>query len=214
MRLYSLNDFGEDFMRNATKVTVLLLITLFSLTAFANQSNFYCAVGLGQVVTEANEVYKGPAMNLAAGYKFHRNFGLEAAYDISIGGTSKDALWWRSDIWLLDDDARPARFDSIHVFSILGTAEWYVNPNVSMFTKIGVARGTVDYQYQSDGPTNSTITRSLTEGNVVLHLGVTIPKGDAQDITFSIKHQYGANIFELGDRLDATTVGVGIRIRL
>lgn len=200
-------------MKKVTKIASLLFITLVSLSVFADQRGFYGAVGLGQVVTKTNEVYKGPSMNFAAGYKFNRNFGIEAAYDRSTGGTSKDALWWRSDIWLVGDESRPAHFDSIHVVSILGVAEWFMNPMVSIFSKFGLARGTVDYKYQSLGPSDLPITRSLTEGNLVLHLGATVPIGNDYDLTLSIKHQYGANIFELGDRLDATTVGIGVRIR-
>ncbi|MCY3883827.1 MAG: outer membrane beta-barrel protein [Gammaproteobacteria bacterium] len=207
-------DFGEIAMTNAKKVSALLLATLASVSVLAGQNNFYCAVGLGQVVTESNEVYKGPSINLAAGYRFNRNYGVEAAYDQSTGGTSRDALWWRSDIWLISDDARPAQFDSIHVVSILGTAEWYLHPKISIYSKLGVARGTVDYKYQSSGSSSLPITRSLKEDNLVLQLGFSVPIRDDYDITFSVKHQYGANIFELGDRLDATTVGVGLRISL
>lgn len=95
--------------------------------------------------------------------------------------------------------------------SVLGTAEWLANPNFSLFSKFGVARGTVDYRALDTSTTPNS--GSLTETNVVVTLGVAVPLGDKYDLTLSVKEHFSANFFGLGDSFDSTTVGIGMRIR-
>ncbi len=190
-------------MPNATKLTAALFVLVTGLSLQAVESKSHCALEFGQVLNKYTEVFDGPSLRAAAGYRFTRNLGLEAAYEYSVGGTDGDNFWREVD--------GPASFDNIHMISILGTAEWLANPNFSLFSKFGVARGTVDYRALETGSVPDSAT--LTETNVVISLGVAVPVGDKYDLTFSVKEHLSANFFGLGDSFDSTTVGVGMRIR-
>lgn len=180
------------------------MILFVSLGVTADESKSYFAVEFGQVTNRFTDVFEGPAMRVSAGYELNRNFGLEVAYEFSPGGTAADNFW--------EFDSTATRyFDNINMLSVFGTAEWDVNPRFSFFTKLGVARGSVDYTIRDAIylPTSGT----LTETNVVVILGIAVPTNSAYDLTFSVKENFSANFFGLGDSFDSSTVCIGFRRR-
>ncbi len=186
------------------KTIALLAIVFVSLGVNAAERQSYFAVEYGQIANKFTDVFEGPSVRASVGLKLNRSFGLEAAYEYSSGGTATDNLW--------DFDSTGTRyFDDINTLSVFGTAEWDVNPRFSFFTKVGVARGTVDYTIPDAiyRPTSDT----LTETNVVLILGVAMPMNSEYDVTFSVKENFSANFFGLGDSFDSSTVCVGFRRR-
>ena len=187
-----------------SKCIGLLIILFVSLGVSATENKSYVAVEFGQVTSRFTDVFEGPAMRVSAGYELNRNFGFEVAYEFSPGGTAADNFW--------EFDSTATRyFDNINMLSVFGTAEWDVNPRFSFFTKLGVARGSVDYTipdaiYRSNSGT-------LTETNVVLILGIAVPTSSAYDLTFSVKENFSANFFGLGDSFDSSTTCIGFRRR-
>lgn len=190
-------------MSISARATATLLVLFASLSVLAEESRSYCAVEVGRVVTKYTNVFDGPSLRIAAGYQFTPKFGLETAYEYSGGGTAEDDFWRDID--------GPTRFDNIHMASVLGTAEWNLKPQFSFISKLGVARGTVDYR-ALDADSRSS-TGSLTETNVVVTLGFAMRTKDTYDVTFSVKHHFSANFFGLGDSFDSTTLSVGVRRR-
>ncbi|MCY3541445.1 MAG: outer membrane beta-barrel protein [Gammaproteobacteria bacterium] len=191
--------------KNAISNTIgLLVMVCATLGVTADERKSYFAVEYGQIANKFTDVFEGPSLRASAGFKLNRNFGLEAAYEFSPGGTAANNLW--------DFDSTPTRyFDDINTLSIFGTAEWDVHSRFSFFTKVGVTRGSVDYTipdaiYQ---PNSGTIT----ETNVALILGVAVPTNSAYDLTFSVKENFSANFFGLGDSFDSSTTCVGFRRR-
>ncbi|MXZ56438.1 MAG: porin family protein [Gammaproteobacteria bacterium] len=190
--------------RAISKIIGLLTIVFVSLGVTADEFESYFAVEYGQIANKFTDVFEGPSLRASVGFKLNRNFGLEVAYEFSPGGTVTDNFW--------DFDSTGTRyFDDINTLSVFGTAEWDANPRFSFFTKFGVARGTVDYTI-SDAIYRPT-SGSLTETNVVLILGVAVPTNSAYDLTFSVKENFSANFFGLGDSFDSSTVCVGFRRR-
>ncbi|MYD45137.1 MAG: porin family protein [Gammaproteobacteria bacterium] len=187
-----------------SKTISLLVIALVSLGVAADERKSYFALEYGQIANKFTDVFEGPSVRASAGIKLTRNFGLEAAYEFSSGGIATDNFW--------DFDSTGTRyFDDINTLSVFGTAEWDVNHRFSFFTKVGVARGTVDYTIPDAiyRPTADT----LTETNVVLILGVAVPTNSAYDLTVSLKENFSANFFGLGDSFDSSTTCVGFRRR-
>ena len=187
-----------------SKFIGLLVIVCAALGVSADERKSYFAVEYGQIANKFTDVYEGPTVRASAGFKLNRNFGLEAAYEFSPGGTASNNFW--------DFDSTATRyFDDINVLSVFGTAEWEAHPRFSFFTKLGVARGSVDFSIRH--ATGRPNTGTLTETNVVLILGVAVPTSSAYDLTFSVKENFSANFFGLGDSFDSSTVCVGFRRR-
>ncbi len=181
-----------------------LIVSLIGLNALPDESKAYCTAELGQVLTNSTEVFDGPSLRAAAGYKFTRKFGIEVAYDLSRGGTAKDYFWRATE--------GPTRFDDVHTLGIFGLVEWEINSKLSFLSKFGVARGRVDFSALelSSSPSAGT----MTENNIVVVLGAAVPMSSSHDLTISVKQQMSANVFGIGDSLDSTTVSMGLRIRL
>lgn len=187
-----------------SKTIGFLVIVCTSLGMIADEYERYFAVEYGQIANKFADVFAGPTVRASVGFKLYQNLGLEAAFEISPGGTAGENFW--------DFDSTGKRyFEEINVLSVFGTTEWEVNPRFSFYTKLGVARGTVDYAIPEATyrPTSDT----LTESNVVLILGVAIPVNSVYDLTFSVKENFSANFFGLGDSFDSSTVCVGFRRR-
>lgn len=182
----------------------LIAVVCTSLAVTAEERESYFSLEFGQIANKFTDVFAGPTVRASAGFKLNQNLGLEAAYEFSRGGTAADNFW--------NFDSTATRYyDDINVLSVFGTIEWEVNPRFSFFTKLGVARGSVDYTIPDATyfPTSGT----LTETNVVLILGVAVPTNSAYDLTFSVKENFSANFFGLGDSFDSSTVCVGFRRR-
>lgn len=191
-------------MTTTTRALATLIVSLIGLNALPDESKVYCTAELGKVLTNSTEVFGGPSLRTAAGYKFTRNFGFEVAYDLSRGGTD------RHDFWRVTEG--PTRFDDVHMISIFGLVEWEINSKLSFLSKFGVARARVDFSALelSSSPSAGT----MTENNIVIVLGAAIPLSSSHDFTISVKQQMSANVFGIGDSLDSTTVSMGLRIRL
>lgn len=178
-----------------SKTIGLLVVLCASLGMNADEHEPYFAVEYGQISNKFTDVFAGPTVRASVGFKLNQNLGLEAAFEFSPGGTAADNFW--------DFDSTGTRyFEDINVLSVFGTAEWEVNPRFSFYTNLGVARGTVDYPIPE---------ATLTESNVVLILGVSIPINSAYDLTVSVKENFSANFFGLGDSFDSSTVCIGFR---
>lgn len=190
--------------RAISKTIGLLVIVFVSLGATADQRKSYFAVEYGQIANKFTDVFEGPSVRASAGLKLNKNFGLEAAYEFSTGGTATNNFWEF-------DNTATRYFDDINTLSVFGTAEWEVHPRFSFFTKLGVTRGTVDYTIPDAiyRPTSGT----LAETNVALILGVAVPTKKSYDLTFSVKENFSANFFGLGDSFDSSTACVGFRRR-
>lgn len=187
-----------------SKTIGLLIIASASLGVTADERKSYFALEFGQITNKFTDVFEGPTVRASGGLKFNHNLGLEAAYTFSPGGTAADNFW--------DFDSMATRyFDDINMLSVFGTAEWELNPRYSLFTKLGVARGSVDYTIPD--ATFRQTSGTLTETNVVLILGVAVPMNSTYDLTFSVRENFSANFFGLGDSFDSSTVCVGFRRR-
>lgn len=191
-------------MKTTMRALATLIVSLIGLNALPDESKAYCTAELGQVITKYAEVFDGPSLRTAAGYKFTPKFGLEVAYDLSRGGTAKDDFWRATE--------GSTRFDTVHALGVFGLVEWEINPKLSFLSKFGVARGKVDYRALE--LSSSPSAGSLTETNIVIVLGAAVPMSSSHDFTISVKQQMSANVFGIGDSLDSTTVSMGLRIRL
>ena len=190
-------------MKIAIKALATLLVSLLGLNTLADESKTYCTAELGQTTSTFREVFDGPSLRTAAGYKFTNKLGIEVAYEFSPGGTARENFW--TDIGV------PTGFDDVHMLSILGTVEWSISSKFSFLSKIGAARGTVDYRTLDSA--TSTNTGTLTETNLIIVLGVAVPIRESYDFTITVKEQMSANFFGLGDSFDSTTASVGLRVR-
>lgn len=179
------------------------LILIFGLNALAAESKAYCNAELGQVVSKFREVYDGYSLRASAGYKFTDNLGVEVAYEFSPGGTARDNFW--TDIGVPTDFA----MSTWSAFLVLPNGTY--TPISRSFSKIGTARGTVDYKTLDRNATPNSGT--LTKTNLVVVLGFAVPIKANDDFTFTVKEKMSANFFGLGDSLDSTTVSVGMRLR-
>lgn len=191
-------------MTTTTRALATLIVSFIGLNALPDESKVYCTAELGKVLTNSTEVFDGHSLRAGAGYKFTRTFGLEVAYEVSQGGTA------RHDFWRVTDG--PTRFEDVHMISIFGVVEWQTNSRLSFLSKFGVSRGRADFSALdlSSSPRAAT----LTETNIVIVLGATVPMSSSHDFTLSVKQQMSANVFGIGDSLDSTTLSMGLRIRL
>lgn len=190
--------------RVITKTGAALVLAFATLGVIANEHKSYVGLELGQITNKFTDVFEGPTLRAAVDFRFNRNLGLEVAYEFSSGGTAAANFW--------DFDSTATReFDNINTLGVFGTAEWAVSRRFSFFSKLGVSRGTADYNIPDvfTGP----ITGSLTETNVVVILGVAVPTRHSYDYTFALKENFSANFFGLGDSFDSSTVCVGLRRR-
>lgn len=185
------------------KTIALLVLTVVGVGISAQEKKSYFTVEFGQVVQQFTNVYDGPSIHFAGGYKLNRNFGVEFGFEFSPGGTAIDNFWRDID--------GPVRFDNVNMFSFFGTTEWNLNPRTSLFTKLGSTRGTADFSGLTPN-TNPNFGR-LTETNLVVVLGIARPIREDMDLTFSVKEKFSANFFALGDSFDSSTVSVGFRRR-
>lgn len=192
-------------MSAAIRAFSTLMVSLIGLNALPDESKTYCTAELGRVLTKYTEVFDGPSLRTAAGYKFTRKFGLEVAYDLSRGGTAKHDFWRTTE--------GPTRFDIVHTLGVFGLVEWEISPKLSFLSKFGVTRGKVDYR-ALDLSRSSPDGGTMTETNIVIVLGAAVPISNAYDFTISVKQRMSANVLGIGDSLDSTTVSMGLRIRL
>lgn len=187
-----------------SKTFGVFVILFLSIGVIADEKKPYVAIEFGQIANKFTEVFDGPTMRAATGFRLNRNLGLELAYEFSPGGVAADNFW--------DFDSTATRyFDDINMLSIFGTTEWDVHPRFSFFTKLGVARGSANFDIPEAvyRPTSG----SINETNLVLILGVAVPTSSTFAVTFSVKENFSANFFGLGDSFDSSTVCVGLRRR-
>lgn len=186
------------------KTLALFVITFVSLGVVAEERKSYIGIEYGNVVSQFNNIFDGPSFQFTGGFKLNRNLGIEFAYQFSTGGTAEDNFWRDID--------GPTDFDNINMASVFGTGEWSIIPRASFFAKLGTSRGTVDYSAVDPNTVSSSGT--LTETNLVGVLGVALPLWEATDLTFSVKENFSANFFGLGDSFDSSTISFGFRRQL
>lgn len=190
--------------RVITKTGAVLVLALTTLGVIANEHKSYIALEYGQITNKFTDVFEGPSVRASVDFRFNRNHGIEIAYEFSSGGTAASNFW---DF----DPTNTREFEYVNALGIFGTGEWAVSRRYSFFSKLGVVRGTADYNIP-DASTGS-ITGSLTETNMVVILGIAVPTRHSYDYTFAIKENFSANFFRLGDSFDSSTVCVGLRRR-
>ena len=186
-----------------SKAVALLVLIFLSLGVVAQEKKSYFTIEFGQVVQQFTNVYDGPSIQFAGGYKLNRNFGVEFGVEYSPGGIAADDFWRDID--------GPVEFDNVNMLSVFATTEWNLSPRTSLFTKLGSTRGTADFNGLT--PNTSPTFGRLTETNLVFVLGIARPIREDMDLTFSVKEKFSANFFALGDSFDSSTVSVGLRRR-